>query len=491
MAKFAHKYKRAPRQAPKLPVGFFRVRRGQKPNPPKLSFKEKSEKWYVYYRKKEFSTGYGLHEQNAAKDEYEKFCAAVKIGQEAKRAPGEITFADMISSQLTFLKVNANTGDDIAKLAKFRTQSVWWLRFFGRKKLIQYRKNDSKKFQTWYVKERSAFYLAHPESRRSAANGAVVALRGLLRFCKDFAQGEETAWYPDIHIPSGEEIPAGDFFRRSQQAAALLACRGWVMDRKTGEWKTKSYVDENGVVRTTRRILSRRVIENRKGKSRALRLGARTGAREQDLMSAVWGEADNTSYVEVDDDGVGTFHRRGKKERDTKKSRPSSPVPDRLKCLLRIWKKEDGQGRRLTELDRATGAKRKKHRYLIRKANGRPYQCLSFANIVRDAGLPPTYTEHALRRTAVEEAHLQRWSLATATQMIGMTAEVLLGFYTDWDERASKIGTQAMREANSALGAKLLRDSDYTPPQPGDRVRTRQRTIDRLSASRNTFHASP
>jgi hypothetical protein len=404
----------------------------------------------------------------------------VDRGQTARNSPGQILFKDMIESRLAFLRRTATTPRKLMVTAKLTAQSIWWLRFFGNKKLIQYRKVDSDAFQKWYVDQRGSFYLAHPESRNSAVNGAVAVLRGLRRFCQDYAEDEETGWWPDIKIPEGEDIPPGPFFTRPQQAALLLACRGWVKDKRTGQWKTRSYVDEKGKVRTTRRIRSSRIVATRRGKSRLIRLGIRTGAREQDLISLVWGEAPHTACVAVDDDGAGMFHRRGLEEPDNNKSRPTSLVADRLRCLLRIWKKEDGQSARVTELDKKNKIQRKKHRYLVRRANGQHYQRITIAGIVADAGLSPKYTEHALRRTAVEEAHRQCWSSATATHMIGMTIEVLWKFYTDWGERAVQTKAPALQEANSVERAPLLRRNARTEPQPGDRVRDYDRRVAHL-----------
>jgi hypothetical protein len=485
------KGKRKRKQAPELPDGFVRQPRGPTPKKPKLFFnkakppkgwpkKKPYGKWYIYYHKNEYSTGNGWGEREEADGKYQEFCRDVRRGREARKAPGQITFKDMIESRLAFLKRNANTRHKLLALAKQRPESVWWLRHFGNMKLIQYRPKDSTEFQTWYVKQRTAFYLKNPEHRGSAANGANCLLRSLRRFCEGYARDENTGWYPDIHIPDGEEIPPGPFFRRSEQAAMLLTCRGWQKDRKTGKWKTKTYVDEDGFTRVTHRVLSKRVVDSRKGKSRGIRTGVRVGAREQDLMSMVWGVAKHTACVEVDDDGAGTFHRRGTEEIDTNKSRPSSIVPNRLKCLFRIWKKEDGQGNRLTERDRQNGTVRKKQRYLVRQSNGRPYKRLSLAGIVKDAGLPANYTEHALRRTAVEEAHLQCWSMPTASHMCGMSADVLLKFYTDWNERAARSEAQALREANSKTNAKALRGAEYASEEDGDRVRHREHEADKL-----------
>ncbi|WP_334356962.1 hypothetical protein [Bradyrhizobium sp. AZCC 2176] len=440
--------------------------------------------YYIYHYKKDYSTGCNQDQKEEADDKYQEFCRDVRLGRKAREAPGQITFAEIIASGLARLKRNANTPRKLAAFATAQRQSVWWLQHFGKMKLIDYRPGDSDEFQTWYVGCRSAAYLRNPDRRGSAANGANVLLRALKSFTQDFARDENMGWYPDIKIPEGEQIPPGPFFRRSEQAALLLACRGWVKDRKTGKWKTRTYVDANGVTRTTRVVRPAWIIAARKGKSRFIRLGVRTGAREQDLLGVVWGLAPHTTCVEVDDDGAGMFHRRGTEEVETNKSRPSSLVPDRLRCLLRIWKKEDGQSKRVTQRDRENGTVRKKQRYLIRKKNDKHYSSLSLASVVKDAGLPANYTEHSLRRTAVEEAHLQCWSLATATHMIGMTAEILLKSYTDWNERAARSEAQALREANSKQKARALRDVEYTMPEDSDRVRFYARAIARLKAKR-------
>lgn len=495
MTTWKGKRRKAKRPAPKRRESFVRTPRGAKVKPPKLYFKDaKAPKnwpkgqpygaWYIYHHRKEYSTGFAYDEKNYADADFARFCFGVSIGRKARREQGQITFREMILSGLHFAERNANTKSKLLVLARFRSQAPTWVEFFGKMKLIQYRDLHSEEFQTWYVDKRSSYYLARPEDRRSAANGAVALLRALARFCETYAQDEETGWYPQIKIPDGESIAPGPFFTRSEQAAMLLACRGWKKDRKTGEWMTKTYVDENGVTRTTRRVLSRHIIANRKGKSRFIQLGVRTGAREQDLMSVVWGVAKHTSFVDVDDTGAGYFHRRGTEELETNKSRPSNPVPDRLKCLLRIWKKADGQSERVTERDRANGTVRKKHRYLIRKGNNRHYKRLTLDGIVRDAGLPANYTAHGLRRTAVEEAHLQCWSLATATCLIGMTAKVLLDFYTDWNERARRSEDQALREANAPVNNTALRAVVYAPEEEGDRARDRKRLAARLAVER-------
>jgi hypothetical protein len=72
----------------------------------------------------------------------------------------------------------------------------------------------------------TVFYRKHPWSRKQAANGTVYSLQHLSRFCRNFAEDEETGWYPNIKIPKKVDVPAGRVKKlaRTFSAKSFSAC---------------------------------------------------------------------------------------------------------------------------------------------------------------------------------------------------------------------------------------------------------------------------
>lgn len=403
----------------------------------------------------------------------------IASGQQIKQPPGDMLFKVLINKHLAFLSATAVTPKQVTYQRRVKAQARWWLRFFGNMMLKEYRPKDSARYQKWYVRERKDFYDQHPWSRRQAANGAATSLSELKRVCKEFSENEETGWWPNIRVPQSVVVPAGRVIERWEQARLLKACMGGVWDRARRQWKTKIYVDDEGVTRTTWRVASRKLIARRKSYARVIRAGVRTGAREEVYSEVVWGRHNTLAHFDVNEDGAGEFRRRGLKVVDNNKSRPSSRVPQRLKYLLRIWMYEDGHTSRLIDGKR-TWRRATKRKYVFGKVDGQPYSKIILSGVVRDAGLGRDISEHALRFTAVDEAHVMKLTLLEAANTLGMTPDMLLSHYTDWDRRAADARDQTVYMGDSPKAAALLRRPKENA-DPSDRKRNYTRDAERFA----------
>jgi len=460
------------------------VNRGPNPGPPQLKFIGVS--WQYYYRRRWRSLKLPRHMHAEAERRFAVIRARIDAGRDPVHRPGDKLFKDVIRQRIAWLEVTATTPAQFTELQRANSDAVWWLQYFGKLKLKAYRAKDSDEYLAWYVEQRSAFYLAHPWSRKEAANGAVTSLQSLKKFLKRWAQDEETGWCPNIKIPKKVPVRAGRVLERWEQARLLLACLGYVWDHDTQDWKKNCYVDENGEERWTYRVRSKKHVLRRKGLARIIRVGIRTAAREEVYSEVVWGRHKAYAHFDVDGDGRGKFRRRGTRVPDTNKTRPTSPVARRLRILLWIWQYEDGHTFRMI----GDGENRRKHyrgnkqTWVFRKIDEQPYATVDLSGVVKDAGLGPEVTEHALRFTAVDEAHRQGYALEDAVRILGMSAENLLGHYTDWGRRRDAPEEETLRAVDSLAMAKLLR-KPQGKADPSARKRKRLKNAERTARKRD------
>lgn len=479
-------YKIAQNEEPKSHQPFDpEVRRGPEPQPPKLEFRKTSWKWY--YRRQWHSMKLPFEMKEEAKRRFKIIEARILEGKSPIYRPGEQRFKDVIKNRLAWLKAVAVTDAKLAEVAQDETASEWWLRFFGNYKLQNYRPKMSDAFVAAYVRERTPFYLKRPKSRRLAANGAATYLSRLRKFLKLWATDEETGWCPSIKVPKRLKVAAGRVLERSEQARMLMACRGAVWDHALKKFKRLEWIDENGNKQWTYRIRPASTVRSRKAHSRIIRAGVRTGAREEVYSEVVWGPHRRLAHFAIDNDGGGEFRRRGTGVPDSHKKRPTSPVPDRLRCLLRIWLYEDGHGyRTLGPSGQKFFRPGKKRSYVFGQRgdlkNDEPFRVVDLSGIVKDAGLEGTeISEHALRYTAVDEAHEMGFTLDQTSELLGMSREMLLRVYTDWSRRKPSGPGEALVAANSREAAAWLRAPRSEVDPDGEPKRHHKERAERLA----------
>jgi hypothetical protein len=302
---------------------------------------------------------------------------------------------------------------------------------------------------------------------------AIGHLRLLKRLTHDFAQKEETRYEPSILVPKKRKRKKGRFyFTRDELARLLWACRGrrWDPDKiwtetvkgealiHVGGWQTRTIV-EKGIARETRVMLRRDHVAARKGMARAIEIGFRTGSREEVIAAYTWpskgrGRRVKAATMDVDDEGQGWNHRRGSREEDTNKSRPSSKVNNDLAFWLKIWKRADGKSKRTTKREFKTGAPpRPRRKFIVRQRNGSAYKAgeLPFKAVARDAGLPWAGI-HMLKKTANEIALVMNVGISAAAAALGTEKKTLAGYYTD----ENNVDLNSAKDAYDAPTARLL-----------------------------------
>jgi hypothetical protein len=433
--------------------------------------------WYIKDGRKRISSRCRKAEHNKAK----LVLAAYKRRKVVEEliqidSVGTITFKNIITERSEKMRNLAKSPDELRACDRHENLCVHLLCFFGNKKIIEYQQGDSEEFVISYKNERTEkYYKDHPEDKRDPRTTARMALKHLKRLCREFVQAHEIDWCPDIAIPRRRKRKkALRWLSRDELARLLWACRGRQWDRNAnggkGGWRTKTYIDADGNVRTTRIIARSHIIEARRALTRAIRIGYRVGCREEVIRALAWGRYAKLGGFDVDDEGEGWLHRRGYQEEDTNKARPSSEVPALLAWLLRIWKRADGKSKRRSARQIELGAVRPRPiKYVVHKRYGEGFKSpLVLGPVARDAGLGRGIGMHVLKHTAVEYAHEMRVGITAAAAMLGTTKETLLECYTDWERLHECTAKQAYddREARQRLRAMRVHGAE-----PDDQIR--------------------
>lgn len=142
--------------------------------------------------------------------------------------------------------------------------------------------------------------------------------------------------------------------------------------------------------------------------ARFVLLGLHTGTRRDAILALRWAPSDTSGWIDLD---AGVLHRAGKRERATKKRRPSCRIPVALLPFLRRWR----------AADMANGWD------LVCHDHGRPNPAsirTGFAAAVRRAGLGPDVTPHTLRHTCATWLMHDGVPVAEAAGFVGLSIEM-------------------------------------------------------------------
>jgi hypothetical protein len=374
----------------------------------------------------------------------------------AKQLPGQLTFATVLADHLANMHASAKTVRARRTVEAVRVKTVVLNRFLGQMKLADYRHQHSIDVMNAYVDERNAFYDANPTfRRRNSELTAIDFLRHLRSAVMHYPRRRGLFWHLDIHVPAPTQTEPGRWLTRSEVARLLKACRGWKWDHQTGGWHPDQDI---------------RMIKRRRHLSRLIRLGVKTATRHDAMLSMMWGSRFKSACVDIDAEGKGWIHRRGLREIETTKARPSMETIDEVQFLFRGWARQDGY-----LLADGSFSKNPPEEYLIHRISGGHFgHHLSeqWTRLREDAGLDNQVLIHSLKHTAVSWAYQRGITLSAAEQMFGTTAETLLKHYVHWGVQSCRSGRD---EFNDRTTRRKLRARVFFEPKATDRVRLSDR----------------
>jgi hypothetical protein len=397
--------------------------------------------WYVKDGDKiEFSTKCRQAQEDKARQVLAVHIAKKAIGLVGKHAPGHLTFKELLKDHEIQVRRLAVSSQQKRHADVVGHQCVRLSRFFGNMTVEDYVAQESINFMAEYIAERVAFYESHPKTgEKDPETTADMLLRLLRKATKSYVSRHGLLWSKEIHVPKkrrGKKKKPRRWLRKQEANILLWACI-FEYDKQTRRFKTREITLSDG---TTRRVLIRHT-----GKkaiklyffSRIFRYMWETAARHETTLMTMYGARPDMPGIECDGEGRGKVHRRGYGEEDTNKARPTSPIHERLRRLVRIWSRMDGH------IDRATGKPVTDgvERYLILDKDLHPYRNhinTAFNDFAREyCGLSNDVTVHTLKHTSVNWAYQAGHSLAAAEVMLGTSQQTLRGYYTDWKDDSS------------------------------------------------------
>ncbi len=435
----------------------------------KLIERDGQTTWHIANGPSLIDTGFAPGEHANAKLELRHHQREAVLRDAGMQPPqGQERFKSVIKKWLDDRQAAARTPEAKRTVAHERSLAVHLVAFFGSKKLIQYRKRQSTEFVQAYVKHRAEHYDRFPDDEGIPENTARDALSLLKRVVENHAEEEEEGWAPNIRVPKRKWRTGVDkALPRWAIARLLRACRGWRWDWDLNTWETRVEIGEDGIERITRVIGDRRSIDSRKGITRLIRIQYRVAPRKDVALSTAWGRFERLPSFDVDDEGQGTYYRRGSKVARTPKGTEPTPVPDMLAWLLAIWKKQDGQSERSPRWV-------KKQRYVVRNENGEFYKTYDWSKLLRDAGLSRRYKGHRLKASAWKFGKQARLTATEVGEMTSTRAETLLMHYETWGDTDARTVKQAFdaREARIAWRkAPIGSGGEPEPARPDDRIK--------------------
>ena len=190
-----------------------------------------------------------------------------------------------------------------------------------------------------------------------------------------------------VEVVLPEAAPVRERWLTRSEAAALL----WAA------WRYREVQKGKPTGRRSRQHIAKFILL-------ALYTGSRAGA----VCAAALQPTIGCGWIDVE---RGIFYRRADRERETKKRKPSIPLPPEIHGHLRRWK-------------------RRGQRFAV-EWYGEPVARIAkaFRAVVRDAGLGADVTPHVLRHTAATWLMQAGTDLWEAAGFLGMTVETLMSRY--------------------------------------------------------------
>ena len=365
--------------------------------------------------------------------------------------PAGLKFATVLRDHIGNLPRN-NRAQEVTAARK-ESQSVTLLRFLGETELGQYTRDMSLGFVDWFEAE---------GNKRSGARSYLVLLK---EATGDYCGRKNIEWWDDrILVPERTAGKRTRWLKKHELARLLWACLGCRWDAVHKRWQTREIIDDDGTVRTTRRVVTDMgVLQTRRFLARLIRWAIRSGARHDVYPCMVWGREPDLASIEYVEAGESWFHRRGYEEEDGPKQRPSTLLTRQMKLLAWIWARQDGQAR-------AAGVDVTRHRYVIRRADGSYYPGYigrPWRDLCTDAGLGRDVIVHTLKHTAVSWCHAKGYSIEDTALMLGTTEDTLRRYYTHWGEELLRRARDAFDDPGRLAKFRTIRHKD---PLPSDRV---------------------
>ena len=158
--------------------------------------------------------------------------------------------------------------------------------------------------------------------------------------------------------------------------------------------------------------------------ARFILLGLYTGTRHATILSLRWYPSDDAGWLDAE---TGIIYRAGRAEKQTRKRRTASRMPDRLLAHVRRW----------AALDLAQGPQIAVIRY-----KGRPItrQQRGWDAVVKAAGLGADVTPHVLKHSAATwllRAGMDLWDVAGLTSTSTKTLETVYGHHSPEFQKAT------------------------------------------------------
>lgn len=435
----------------------------------------KTAVWYVLYNGAFTTTRCAEHQREEAEVFLADFRAKLLMGTAVDDpiiGPEVLTFGMILTEHVESVRKQARTKPQKRSAKSVRNQCTTLNRFFNELRPADYTLDTSLDFKNWYLDEREAWYADHPDIAEKDSERSAIKLLARLRVaCEEFS-GRHPVWLPKIEVTKMGRRKPRRWLRKSEAMALLLVCMGCRRD-ETGEWISRQFTDPKGRVwAVPQRVAPKKEVANHRVLARLIRFSILTATRSEAALSMTWGgPRPKIASIQCDETGKGIVHRRGTDEVETNKSRPPSPIRKKLRCLLRIWGKQDGVFRQDPKKPR------KKFKYLFRQRNDEHYRSHvhnPFKRVAKLAGLGPEVTCHTLKHTAVNWALQAGYSMPAIAKMLGTSVGTLLQYYTDW---GTALDETALAEFDDCARHQAWRALPQYEPESDDKVRTYDKPV--------------
>ncbi|QRM28354.1 tyrosine-type recombinase/integrase [Microvirga sp. VF16] len=372
--------------------------------------------YYIRHGKREFSTGFGLDEVEAAQAALSRYIEenAVTPSTIGRKKLDEVRVNDVL---LYYLEVKHKEVE-----AKPEKQKSYDNAYVNVKRLMQWwhdkfvsdiKPSTAEAYMAWRLLQRN------PHAKTEAALAKVVST-GTIRREGQIMNAALTVYEDEFLKPYGIVAPRlkladrgtsrQKYLERGEVARMLMACLGWKWDAEKGQMAHEIGGSKHAPVRVLKR-------NRRRHTARILIMGVYTGTRHTAMLEAMWEPTPDAPYIDVE---AGLFYRRGWDVRETKKRTPTCSIPEELLRHLRRWRR----------LDHKEGVL-----YVIHY-HGEPLANrvrTSWEGVLEDAGIEKDADVHTLRHTSatwlVQGMKGSGLTWEDIAEYLGMTVEVLKEVY--------------------------------------------------------------